>query len=325
LPAQLLFYRFGFARLLRKLGIDAVLNLADIPIPVDVRQVYVFDWAFAVYPESVAWQRMSVRDRCFKRIKLAVLRSFIQRPTVVAAQTPGIEKRLREMYGLASTVTVPNAVDLPHDEGAVAVETLNDFSVGPQGPRLLYLTRYYPHKNLEILLEVGRRVRDRELPFRFIVTLDASQGAGARAFLRQIVEMNLSRVICNIGPVHGKQIRALFAAVDGLIMPTLLESFSGSYVEAMAFEKPIFTSQYDFAQDVCGDAAFYFDPLDAESILSTLGVGFSDPLKLRSKVVAGLERMSAFPTWPEAFQLYRQLLEGGSLNAADRGEVRAVS
>ena len=31
-------------------------------------------------------------------------------------------------------------------------------------------------------------------------------------------------------------------------MPTLLESFSGTYVESMYFEKPILTSDLDFAK-----------------------------------------------------------------------------
>jgi hypothetical protein len=42
-----------------------------------------------------------------------------------------------------------------------------------------------------------------------------------------------------------------YKATQALLLPTLLESFSGTYIEAMHFERPIFTSNLDFAKEVC--------------------------------------------------------------------------
>ena len=66
----------------------------------------------------------------------------------------------------------------------------------------------------------------------------------------------------------------LYKQVDGMIMPTLLESFSATYIDSMALGVPIFTSDRDFARDVCGDAAWYFDPLNAESIFEVISNAF---------------------------------------------------
>src|SRR5690625_1180698 len=51
-----------------------------------------------------------------------------------------------------------------------------------------------------------------------------------------------------------------------MFMPSLLECFSASYVEAMAMEKPILTSDLPFARAVCKEAAIYFDPMNPVDI-----------------------------------------------------------
>jgi len=65
---------------------------------------------------------------------------------------------------------------------------------------------------------------------------------------------------------------SLYAQSDALLMPTLLESFSGTYVEAMFHKIVILTSKLDFAEDVCGESAFYFDPTSPEDILASIEV-----------------------------------------------------
>ena len=53
-------------------------------------------------------------------------------------------------------------------------------------------------------------------------------------------------------------------------MPTLLESFSGTYVESMYFEKPILTSDLDFAKEICGNGAIYFNPFNTQEQLDAI-------------------------------------------------------
>ena len=90
-------------------------------------------------------------------------------------------------------------------------------------------------------------------------------------------------------------------------MPTLLESFSGTYVEAMYHQIPIFTSDIDFAHDVCKEAAFYFDPLDSNSILSTLENGFQDGIE--DKIIKGLKILNDFLSWNEVMNLIVNTIE----------------
>ena len=62
----------------------------------------------------------------------------------------------------------------------------------------------------------------------------------------------------------------LYNQADAMFLPTLLETFSASYPEAMKMERPILTSDLDFAKDICGDAALYFNPLDSYDIANKI-------------------------------------------------------
>ena len=49
-----------------------------------------------------------------------------------------------------------------------------------------------------------------------------------------------------------------------------MESFSSTYLEAMSFGRPILTSDLDFAREVCGNSAAYFNPWDVTSIADAI-------------------------------------------------------
>ena len=53
--------------------------------------------------------------------------------------------------------------------------------------------------------------------------------------------------VINLGPVAHKSCPSIYSQCDFLFAPTLLETFSASYPEAMKMNLPISTSKYSFA------------------------------------------------------------------------------
>jgi glycosyltransferase involved in cell wall biosynthesis len=53
-------------------------------------------------------------------------------------------------------------------------------------------------------------------------------------------------------------------------MPTLLESYGLTYVEALYCGRPILTSDREFARWMCRDLAIYFEPTDPRSVVSAI-------------------------------------------------------
>jgi len=85
-----------------------------------------------------------------------------------------------------------------------------------------------------------------------------------------------------------------------MFLPTFLESFSGTYLEAMHFGLPILTSDLDFAHAVCGDAAIYFDPWNAASIKDAILKLRNNPELSQELVAKGKTRLQTnFRSWDE--------------------------
>jgi glycosyltransferase involved in cell wall biosynthesis len=298
-------YAYILPNLITKLEINSVLNLADIPIRTKEFQAFLFDWPYAVYPDSIVWSKMSWKDWTARKIKLIIFKKNLRFVNKMLAQNEAIRKRLYQYYNIKNIEIVNNAVSL--DNLKHSKKNVKKFNI-PNGIKLLYLTFYYPHKNLEILLPLALLVKNKCLEYKFIITIDETHGLRAQEFLNKVKIMELQDVIINIGSVEMKDVPSLYRQCDGLLMPTLLESFSGTYVEAMYHEKPILTSDLDFAKVVCENSAVYFNPLNENDILKKILKVYSDD-KLKNKMVkAGKEKLKNLSTWNESYLKFQKII-----------------
>lgn len=320
LAAYPLVYAQTLSRIAQRVGAHALLNFGDIPIRSRKRQVMLVDTPYFAYPESPVWNQLRATERLKNAVKILLFRQNLRYVDVVVAQTQVMRDRLVALYKLPKVAIVPNAVSIDHLTGG----TPRDFAL-PSGTKLLCLTRYYTHKNIEILLPLARLIREGQLPIRLVTTIAADQHARAAEFLRSVSKERLDQVITNIGPVSMTELPSLYQQTDGLLLPTLMESFSGTYLEAMAQRVPILTSDLDFAHACCGDAAFYFNPLDEHDILQQIETMRSDPSLTARRVEAGTRRLATAATWETSASQLLTLLLGApaapiaTTNALARG------
>jgi glycosyltransferase involved in cell wall biosynthesis len=284
-------YEFYLSNFILKHKVDGVINLGDLLINIDIPQVYVFDWPYAVYDDPIIWKNLSFKAHKLQKFKKFLIRSKINNKNIkVIAQTSAISTRLIKQYNLAEVEVMPVPVSFNQDNRPFEGDL-------PTGIKLLYLSYYYPHKNFEILLEVAQKVKKLSLSYKIIITINESQSASAGEFLNQIRINRLESIIINIGPIPNNLCLDLMTKADGLIMPTLLETYGIPYIEAMFAKLPIFTSKRDFSEAVCGNAAFYFDPLEADSILNCLQSGFSNEELKNEKLIQATKKVDSLPSW----------------------------
>ena len=172
----------------------------------------------------------------------------------------------------------------------------------------LCLTHYYPHKNLETLLPVAAEIKERSLAYTIVTTIEAEDHKRAAKLLTRLHDQGLTDIVTNIGRVRHADLAALYSQCDAMILPTLLESFSATYIEAMFHGKTILTSDLDFARDVCGEAAFYFDPLNPQSIVEAMVCASQKDEIRERKLAAGRQRLSQLWTSGQVFGAYQELL-----------------
>ena len=72
--------------------------------------------------------------------------------------------------------------------------------------------------------------------------------------------------VFNLGQISVAECPSFYNAMDAIVFPSLLESFSATPLEAMVMRKILFASNKGFNRDICGEFAIYFDPLNAEDL-----------------------------------------------------------
>lgn len=129
---------------------------------------------------------------------------------------------------------------------------------------ILFVSAYYQHKNFEIIPAVIKILKSRNIDCQFMFTLASEK------FQQIFKEDDVKKYIINAGPANPSESYKLYQQSDAIIMPSLLETFSANYPEAMKMQKPILSSDLPFAKNICGDAALYFDPKNAVDIANKI-------------------------------------------------------
>lgn len=151
--------------------------------------------------------------------------------------------------------------------------------------RLMLISHNYPHKNLNVIRRIIPLLHDFDV--EFVLTIDGE------SYNSLFHDMKTS--VINIGPINQNKCPSIYSQCDALFFPTLLETFSASYPEAMKMQIPILTSNYSFAKDICGDAALYFDPLNPKDIADKIKLVMNK--RVREELVSkGNERLLTFET-----------------------------
>ena len=152
--------------------------------------------------------------------------------------------------------------------------------------RLVTISHNYPHKNLKIIRNVIPLLYNKNI--RFYLTIDALS--------YKTLFSGLEDIVINLGSVKSVDCPSIYQQCDALFLPTLLECFSASYPEAMKMERPILTSDYSFSQDICKDAAIYFDALDPQDIATKILNLVNDKALQKELTQKGKKRLKTFET-----------------------------
>lgn len=122
-----------------------------------------------------------------------------------------------------------------------------------------------PHKNFDILPELIIELHNLGLfNIRFHTTIPFDSHLAKRIDC-QLKKKGLSDHLVNHGRVSQKELGHMYRHCQFCFLPTLLEVFSASTVEAMFFSLPIVATDFDFNREVLNDGCLYYKPKNAKS------------------------------------------------------------
>jgi glycosyltransferase involved in cell wall biosynthesis len=235
-----------------------------------------------------SWSRLK---RLYFRQHLAYTAHKVDRFIV---QTPVMAARLAGQFPVpAARVHVISQPVPLHVTAGCAGDTHPAIASCARPLRLLFLAAGYPHKNHAVLGPLLGELSRRGISHlvHFYLTLDPGEISPAlAAMLRDHGDM-----ITNLGRLALEQVAGALRAATALFLPTLVESYGLTYVEALACGIPILTSDRDFARWMCGDLALYFDPLDAGSIVDAIARLAQGPARSADFERRAAVRLAEFP------------------------------
>ena len=167
--------------------------------------------------------------------------------------------------------------------------------------RFVTISANYLHKNLDIIKQVIPVLKAKKLNVSFWLTIPDKE-------FRHTF-FGFDKWIKNIGPVDINFVPSLYNQCDALFLPTLLETFTASYPEAMKMGKPILTSDLSFAHDICGNAAEYFNPLDTEDIANKIEQIIIDYKRRELLVKNGYIQLNKFETSKSRAEKYLKICQ----------------
>lgn len=157
-------------------------------------------------------------------------------------------------------------------------------------PFLLYVGSRAPYKNFPAFLRgfAAAGLRDE---FDIIV---AGGGPSTDAELTLIHETGLLGRVQFVARLSDASLAQLYACAQLLVYPSLYEGFGFPPLEAMSFECPVLAARSSSLPEICSNAAFYFEPGDLESLVSSLRTACFDESERATKVRDGKRLVTSY-------------------------------
>jgi alpha-1,3-rhamnosyl/mannosyltransferase len=182
---------------------------------------------------------------------------------------------------------------------------------GIEGPFLLQLGSFFPHKNLELSIESYARSRARKEGVHLVFIGGGSKEHSAQ-LKRRCEELDLSEEVHWVDGVEAPAVPLVLAAAEALLFPSRYEGFGLPILEAMASGVPGVSSSCACLPEIVGDAWQTCGPDDPDGFSAALDQTLFDGEQRAERIRLGLARASAF-TWERCATRTAEFLAAATL------------
>jgi glycosyltransferase involved in cell wall biosynthesis len=167
---------------------------------------------------------------------------------------------------------------------------------------ILCLSANYPHKNLDLIPKIIDEILiiQPKLNFRFHISAQKDEF--------NFPEFH-NKYVNYLGRVEHEDLPHLYSKMDINFMPTLLEIFSTTYLEAMFMGVPTVCSDMSFSRDICLDSAIYCDPINAADYALKLLKVIGDKNLKKSLIQNGKRNLNRHLTSIERTNQYLEIIK----------------
>jgi glycosyltransferase involved in cell wall biosynthesis len=254
------------------------------------------------------------------QMRLAV-RYSISKANRIMTQTHFMKKQLTSYFDLSERKieVIPWGVDEAYFErlSEARIKTVtNRLSI--TRPYILCVGDLHPRKNQIALIRAYTKLREQHNIPHYLVLVGRPLYKAHEVYASADSTSSRNRIKLP-GYVDSEDLRALYQGASLFVFPSLHEGFGLPVHEAMASGIPVVTSTRDALPEVAGDAALLVDPLDIESIASSV-LRVIEDISLRNRLTEkGLAQARRF-SWQDSGRkvvaTYQQVYCEGAESAA---------
>ncbi len=161
-------------------------------------------------------------------------------------------------------------------------------------PFVLYVGSRAAYKNFPMVLQAVSQQLHKDL--HLVV---AGGGAFSLDEMIEISRLQLTGRVHELPRVSDEQLAALYRNAAIFVYPSLYEGFGFPPLEAMSVGCPALVSRTSALPEICGEAAFYFNPASMDDLSASLARLLDDETFRRSKHQLGLAQVKRY-TWQKA-------------------------
>lgn len=149
---------------------------------------------------------------------------------------------------------------------------------------LLYVGNFYEYKNVRRLIEVHQQLLVDQPDLGLVLVGRLHRAAKP---LLDDIERGQAKNVTFTGYIDEGERNWLYAHCEAYIFPSLSEGFGLPGLEAIAFGAPVIAARATSLPEVYQDGAAYFDPLNVDDMVDTIGRVVTTPAEQDSLRVAG--------------------------------------
>ena len=254
----------------------------------------VYDFSFHLYPEWHPKERVEYFLKNFF--------SRIQKTDFIVTTSKYVAREAREILKIeeARIKTIYlgcNAVFNMDEDDKIKMNLPENY--------LLFVGSLEPRKNLVSLLNAFALLPN-YLKKEFKLLLVGFKGWENVEIFRLLNKMKGH--VEYLGYLGDEELAHLYRKATCFVYPSLYEGFGLPPLEAMACGCPVVVSNVASLPEVCGQAAYYIDPLQVESIAEGICRVVADEALRQSLIRKGLERAKLF-SWEKTAEEHLKLFE----------------
>jgi glycosyltransferase involved in cell wall biosynthesis len=168
--------------------------------------------------------------------------------------------------------------------------------------RLLYVGRVSREKDLDLLAEVYRRLRDEDLPIQLFIV---GHGPYSEALAKSLPEAFFT------GYLTGSELATAYASADVFLFPSTTDTFGNVIIEAQASGIPVVVSDSGGPKELVQDneTGLITKSRDVDDLTHAVRTLVVDPA-LRERMGQRARQSVVDRTWPAAFRKFWSITDG---------------